>query len=144
MTNKKRYSEEEYKQRRKESHKKYHEKNPTKAKQWRQEYTNRHPEKRLLWAAKKRAKEQGLPFNIEESDIVIPTLCPYLKVHLVLNAKRGCSRTNVMSLDRKIPELGYVKGNIEVISHLANTMKSNANIEQLTAFATEILRRHTK
>lgn len=141
MVNKTRLTEEERKQRRKESRKKYHEKNPTKSAEWRREYCDKNPEKRLLWAAKKRSKEQNIPFNIDISDIVIPEVCPYLKIPLTTNARRGCSRESVVSLDKIIPELGYVKGNVEVISHLANTMKSNATKEQLKSFATEILRR---
>ena len=39
------------------------------------------------------------------------------------------------SLDRIIPELGYVPGNVQVISHQANTMKSNATLKELKAFA---------
>lgn len=111
-------------------------------KTWRKEYFQEKPEKRLLWAAKKRSKERGLSFDLEESDIVIPTHCPYLGIPLSTNVARGTPRTNCMSLDRMNNELGYVKGNVEVISHLANTMKSNANPEQLISFAQEILKRH--
>ena len=85
------------------------------SKQWRKEYCDKHPQKRLLWAAKKRAKEQNLPFNIEESDIIIPSKCPYLNIDLVTSSRRGDSRENVLSLDKIIPELGYIKGNVEVI-----------------------------
>ena len=35
------------------------------------------------------------------------------------------------SLDRIIPEKGYVKGNIIVVSLKANTMKNNATIEEI-------------
>ena len=39
------------------------------------------------------------------------------------------------SLDRIDPNKGYVKGNVQVISRLANIMKSNASPEELRAFA---------
>jgi hypothetical protein len=110
-------------------------------KEWRVGYYKEKPEKRLLWAAKKRAKERGLDFDIQESDIVIPTHCPYLGIELATHVPRGCPRTACMSLDRIDNSKGYVKGNIEVVSHLANTMKSNATTEQLLAFAQEITRR---
>ena len=35
------------------------------------------------------------------------------------------------SLDRIIPSLGYVKGNIRVISFRANTLKNNATLSEL-------------
>jgi hypothetical protein len=41
-------------------------------------------------------------------------------------------------LDKIIPELGYVKGNVRIISTLANTMKSNATKDQLLTFAKNI------
>jgi hypothetical protein len=41
-------------------------------------------------------------------------------------------------LDKIIPELGYVKGNVRIISTLANTMKSNAIKDQLLTFAKNI------
>ena len=34
------------------------------------------------------------------------------------------------SLDRIVPELGYVKGNIRVISNRANHLKSDATLEE--------------
>jgi len=39
------------------------------------------------------------------------------------------------TLDRIDPNKGYVKGNIQVLSHLANMMKSNATAEELHLFA---------
>ena len=35
------------------------------------------------------------------------------------------------SLDKIIPELGYVKGNVWIISNKANAIKSNASLEEL-------------
>lgn len=122
---------------------KYRQKNKNIIAQKKQIYLDSKPKKRLLWAAKKRAKEQKIPFSITEDDIMIPTHCPYLGIELHSSARRGEPRTNILSLDKIKPELGYVKNNIEVISHLANTMKSNATEEQLIAFATEILKRYS-
>lgn len=135
-------SEEEFKVRRLAARKKYVEANQEKVLGWSREYRLDHPEKRLLWAARKRSKEQNIPFNLEECDIIIPTHCPYLGIELITNAKRGESRSNVYSLDKIDPTLGYTKGNVEVISHLANTMKSNATKEQLLEFAKTIIKRH--
>lgn len=86
----------------------------------------------LLRAARQRAKQKGLPFDIEVSDIVIPEFCPILGVPLA----RGDGRKmgNSATLDRIVNDLGYVKGNVWVISNKANIMKSNANLEELKRF----------
>lgn len=109
---------------------------------WAKEYSKVNPKKRLLYAARKRAKQKGLQFNLIEDDIIIPENCPYLGLSFELNAPRGTDRSRVCSLDRIVPELGYVKGNVEVISHLANTMKQHATPEQLVLFAKAILERY--
>ena len=95
------------------------------------------PRSNMFRAAKARAKNQGVPFDIEISDIVIPETCPILLVPLSVGNK--IVSINSPSLDKIIPELGYVKGNIQVISYKANLMKSNANPDQLVLFAKWIL-----
>lgn len=91
-------------------------------------------EKYLVQGAKQRAKKYGLPFDITYKDIVIPECCPYLGIKLV-----PFSEWSSPSLDKIIPELGYVKGNIQVISTKANTMKNNATHDELVRFAKAIL-----
>lgn len=135
-------SDEEKKQYRKEYNKQWIKDNPGYETKWKQEYWTNDPASRLIWAAKKRAKQKGVPFNITKDDIVIPTHCPYLGLELIPHAPLGTDRSAVISLDRVIPELGYVKGNIEVISQQANTMKNNATPEQLVEFAHRILEKH--
>jgi hypothetical protein len=90
------------------------------------------PEFHLWELAKRRAKESGTPFTIKPVDIKIPEFCPVFghKLEFVPNSYSP----NTPSLDRRIPELGYIPGNVFIISHKANTMKSNATfaeIEQL-------------
>jgi len=99
-----------------------------------------HPEARLLAVVKCRAKRKGLPFNLERDDIIIPELCPYLGLRLTPGWGDGNGPT-AMSLDRIDNSKGYIKGNVEVISSLANVMKNSATPEQLRAFALAVLRR---
>ncbi len=86
-------------------------------------------ERNLLAKARQRATASGLDFNIEESDIVIPDICPVLKEPLVSNTRYA------PSLDRIDPSRGYVKGNVQVISRRANTMKNDATEKDLRLFA---------
>lgn len=79
--------------------------------------------------AKNRAEDRDLPFNIIKQDIadVWPKddYCPALRIPLRI--RRGGGLTdNSPSLDRIIPRLGYVKGNIAVVSRLANQIMSSA------------------
>jgi len=90
-------------------------------------------EKWFFYSAKGRAKKEGCDFNIEPSDIRIPEVCPILGIKLTKG--EGCVTEASPSLDRIIPGLGYVKGNIQVISFKANTIKSNATPEELRKVA---------
>jgi len=93
--------------------------------------------KSLLEAAQNRARTKNLPINITIDDIVVPEFCPILKIKIEKSS--GRAKANSPSLDRIIPSLGYVKGNIQVISNKANSMKNDATPEQLLNFASWII-----
>ena len=78
--------------------------------------------------AKQRAKRQVLPFTITVEDIVIPETCPIFGTPLIWSE----TPTNDMpTLERIIPALGYVPGNIAVISFRANRIKNDASLAEL-------------
>lgn len=91
------------------------------------------PVRSLYHGAKARAKKYNYPFNIKEEDLVVPKHCPVLGIPL-FHSERTCT-DNSPSIDKIVPELGYVKGNIQIISHRANTIKSNATSEELRKVA---------
>lgn len=98
----------------------------------------RHPNY-FMWAgARVRAHKNNIPFDIELEDIVVTKYCPILEIEMIRNEE--CADYNSLSLDRIIPSLGYVKGNVRVISRLANTMKQNATPELLNNFAKNIMK----
>jgi hypothetical protein len=92
-----------------------------------------------MWSvARHRAKKRRVPFDISPEDIVIPTRCPVLDIEL----RHGVGRTGrpggnneSPSLDRIDKDKGYVKGNVQVISHLANSMKRDTSAAELQRFA---------
>ena len=94
----------------------------------------------ILERSKRRAKINNLPFNIELADIVIPEFCPVFGIKLE-RARGKTAKPNSPSIDKIIPELGYVKGNVQIISYKANCMKSNATREELLKFAKWILKK---
>lgn len=91
----------------------------------------RNPEKCILRAARERAKSKGIEFSIVEEDIVIPDVCPLLNIPLESSIGKGGASNNSPSLDRIDNTKGYVKGNVWVISFLANSVKRNLSLEQL-------------
>lgn len=97
----------------------------------RQRRKQQSPIKWMLKEVEYRAKKKGIPFDLTEKDIVIPEVCPILGIPLVFNEGHG--KDNSPSLDRFIPELGYVKGNVAVISYRANTIKSSATLQEVAA-----------
>lgn len=96
--------------------------------------------KRLLMKSIERAKRDGIEHTLTINDMPdAPSVCPYLGVELTFSLGAGQLPTNA-SLDRIDSSLGYVKGNVQIISRKANTMKSNATAQELQLFATNILR----
>ncbi|HET7111705.1 MAG TPA: hypothetical protein VFI41_12605 [Gemmatimonadales bacterium] len=86
----------------------------------------------LLMTARMRAKRQGVPCTIQESDIVVPATCPVLGIPLYPSAG-GAPGPNSPSLDKIRPDDGYVAGNVRVISHRANILKNSATLAELEA-----------
>jgi hypothetical protein len=77
----------------------------------------------LYIETKSRAKLHNIDFDISESEFQIPEFCPVLGIRL--NTTLG-ERTNATpTVDKKLPELGYVSGNVFIVSWLANRIKSD-------------------
>lgn len=103
-----------------------------------QKYRQNNWKLKMLWQAKATAARKNLDFNLEESDIVIPSHCKYLNIPLTQSLGEGVIWSNT-SLDRIDSSLGYIKGNVEVISRKANSIKNMATIDELRVFAKNVL-----
>ena len=126
------------KERYKQTQLKWNKRNPDKLLEFSQRYANDNPKKTLLGSSKQRAKRCEIEFSLQEEDLIIPDVCPYLGIPLTSIRGKGRQQTN-LSLDRIDSTKGYVPGNVQVISDLANRMKQEATPEQLVAFAKGIL-----
>lgn len=88
----------------------------------------------LVSVCKQTAKNKGLPFNLRKEDIVIPTHCPVLGIELRMGTEGlNACRDAAPSIDRIVPEKGYVRGNVVVVSFRANRIKSNATPDEILA-----------
>lgn len=88
----------------------------------------------LVNRAKHRALVKGLEFDITHEDVSLPTTCPILKIPIRVVRGQG-RRQDGPSLDRMDSTKGYVKGNVWIISDLANRMKQEASVSQILAFS---------
>lgn len=87
----------------------------------------------MLGNAKQRAARDGVPFDLKVADVVIPEFCPVLGLRIA--SSRGRPSDASPSLDKLRPELGYVRGNVSVISNRANRIKMNATAAELRRIA---------
>ena len=85
--------------------------------------------KRVLCRYRYNAKCKGVPFNLTLEDIKVPEFCPILGIPLARST--GSHTDSSPSLDRIDPSLGYVRGNVIVISYRANRIKNDATIPEL-------------
>lgn len=88
---------------------------------------------RTLGAIKHRAKMAGVPFDLTPRDVYVPTHCPIFGTQFVFGGPKG--HPCAPSIDRIRPRLGYVKGNIAVISRRANMIKQDATAAEIQAVA---------
>ena len=90
---------------------------------------HKHPSYNMYANAKRRAKKNDLDFDLDVQDILIPEFCPILGIKI--EKGDGWYTDNSPTLDRIIPELGYIKSNVWVISMRANRLKQDATLEEL-------------
>lgn len=95
----------------------------------------RNPKVLLVSSARARAKQQNLPCTITVRDFNIPEFCPVFGMRLEQGDRKF--HDNSPSLDKIIPELGYVPGN-------ANRFKNDASPEELRLIADWIERNRPK
>ena len=93
------------------------------------------PKLRMWTLAKQRSKRDELPFTITTDDFDIPERCPVLGIKLKCGKGIGGSCGSSPTLDKLIPSLGYVKGNVFVMSRRANAIKSDASPDEIEAVA---------
>jgi hypothetical protein len=94
--------------------------------QWQKDKRDESPHYRLFLTARRRAKEKKLNFNITPEYVLKiwpkDNCCPIFKTQF----KSGLENKKVLpTIDKIIPEKGYIKGNIVIISFVANQIKSN-------------------
>lgn len=82
----------------------------------------------ILASIKQRALARGIPFDLTIADIRdnTPTHCPVLGIELSFDEDTDTSP----SVDRLVPELGYIRTNIRIISNRANRIKSDGTAEE--------------
>lgn len=120
----------------KEYNKKWFQENRHKIK----EYVENNVPSYLHRVAKSRAKKRGIEFTITKEDITVPEFCPILGIKLEVNSNLGKGgKPSSYSLDRIDNTKGYIPGNVQVISHQANSMKSTATPQELLDFAKWIM-----
>lgn len=94
-----------------------------------------------LNSARKRAKDSGYPFDLSIEDLMpFPTHCEVLGIELKYIAYGNDRPDGLATLDKLIPDLGYVKGNVKIISHKANRLKSDLDLETLELLKAYMLR----
>lgn len=77
-------------------------------------------------------KSKGIPFDLDREylESIWTDTCPITGRVFVKGNKQS---PDCPSLDRKIPEKGYIKGNVCFISARMNRLKDNASVQELEA-----------
>ena len=89
-----------------------------------------------LAVAANKCKEQGLPFSITADDLMpAPLKCPVFGFKLDWYKDGRGGADDSPSIDRLIPEEGYVPGNVTLISLKANRIKNDSDLSELRMVA---------
>lgn len=80
------------------------------------------------------AKRRGIKCSLHYTDFEIPKHCPILGVPLSYMHESDGNHPYHATIDRIDNSKGYEKGNVIVISRLANAMKNSANFDLILKF----------
>lgn len=111
----------------------------------------KNPHHQAYYTLKRRAKDKSIKFELSKEDLFNmyenkPDKCPILGIKIKyagLNADKKIIE-NSPSVDRIDPKKGYVKGNVMIISNLANRIKQDASIEDIEKVLTFMKRFNKK
>jgi hypothetical protein len=105
------------------------------------QWAGRSPYPAIVKGACLRAKRKGLLYDRKFLlTLQCPEVCPVLGTPISFALQQGQRPLeNTASLDQIVPGRGYIPGNVQILSKLANQMKSNATPEQLRTFAKWVL-----
>lgn len=97
------------------------------------EYAIRYKLARTLSNTKSVCEKEGLEFDLTVEDLEpFPLTCPVLGIPINWMSTGG-TKNDSPSMDRVVPEKGYTKGNVRLISQKANRLKQNASLTELQA-----------
>ena len=77
---------------------------------------------------KANARKTGVEFTIDFGELTFPTHCPILGIELDYFAENRAE--NTVSFDKINPKLGYVSGNVVIISWRANRIKNDGTADE--------------
>lgn len=93
------------------------------------------PSRKMLSQARRNAAARGEQCELTLEDIIIPKLCPVLGIPIVETTGSGGRSDGTATLDRINNDIGYLKGNVIVVSWRANRLKSNSTPKELRRIA---------
>lgn len=83
-----------------------------------------------LQLKKRNSKAAGVEFDLEWGDLEWPDTCPVLGIPIDYFCPGGKRNENSASFDRIDSTLGYVKGNVRIMSWRANRIKNDGTADE--------------
>lgn len=116
---------EEKKLRARAAHRRWKDKNKEKRATYWKEYEAARPVSEKLFRSMKNRK---IAYEISPEDIVVPDTCPICESKMQVSTTRG-GNSRSPTLDKVVPDKGYVKGNVAVICKYCNSLKGAGSAE---------------
>jgi hypothetical protein len=124
--------------------------NRKKSRECTRKWANKNYHKILWHSSKSTAKRRELEHTVSKEEFfdlyATTSICKYLGVELLkdLDVIYAGHEPFRIPIDRIDNAKGYISGNIQFISKMANTMKSSASLIQLRTFARNVLEHHSE